>query len=291
MKQHLKKIEFLNFDNQKGSKPVGNQQTLREKIHEVIFEADTFAGKLFDVILLIMILLSVVVLMLDTVPRLHLKYGMIFKSFEWVVTVFFTIEYFLRLYSVLKPLRYIKSFFGIIDILSTCPMYLEFFIPGMNSLMIIRVLRLLRIFRIFKLDSFLNQANFLVVSIKDSLRKISIFLFFIVLMVTVFGSILYVVEHNKNPGFDSIPNSIYWAIVTITTVGYGDISPITPLGKIIASFIMIAGYAVIAVPTGIVTSGMISQYRKNPTKSCLNCSVESHDYDAKFCKNCGFELN
>jgi voltage-gated potassium channel len=286
-----KKIEFLNFDNQKGAKPVGIQQTLRERIHEIIFEADTFAGKLFDLILLVMIVLSVVVLMLDTVPSLNLKYGKLFNIFEWIVTVFFTIEYFLRLYSVLKPIKYIKSFFGIIDILATCPKYLEFFIPGLNSLMIIRVLRLLRIFRIFKLDGFLNQANFLLVSIKESLRKISIFLFFIVLMVTVFGSILYVVEHNENPSFDSIPNSIYWAIVTITTVGYGDISPVTPLGKFIASIIMIAGYAVIAVPTGIVTSGMINNFKKNPTKSCLNCSAESHEYDAKFCKNCGHELD
>lgn len=290
MKEKIIQSGLLNFDNQKGKKPKGKNETLREKIHEIIFEADTFYGKLFDIILLIMILISVVILMLDTVPSYHLKYNKVFNTIEWIITIFFTIEYFLRLYSVLKPFRYMKSFFGIIDILSTCPMYFEFFIPGVSSLMAIRLLRLLRIFRILKLDNFLNQANFLAVSLKESMQKITIFLFFIVLMVTIFGSILYIVEHHVNEGFESIPSSIYWAVVTITTVGYGDISPITPLGKVLASIIMISGYAVIAVPTGIVTSSIITNSKKNHTKSCENCSAESHEIDALFCKKCGFKL-
>jgi voltage-gated potassium channel len=285
-----KKIQLLNFDNQNFKKEELKNKPLKHKIHSVIFEADTFAGKLFDVVLLIMIILSVLILMLDTVPTYHVKYHDIFYVFEWIITVFFTIEYFLRLYSVYNPIRYAKSFFGIIDVLSTCPMYLSLFIPGVNSLMIVRILRLLRVFRIFKLENYLNQANIIIVAMKDSLRKISIFLFFIVLIVTIFGSILYVIEHNENEGFDSIPTSIYWAIVTITTVGYGDISPITPLGKMMASIIMIVGYAVIAVPTGIVTSSFITNSRKNPTKACKNCTTESHVIDAQYCYHCGFSL-
>jgi voltage-gated potassium channel len=285
----LKKSDLLNFDNQKEiNKP--NINRVQRKIHEIIFEADTFAGKAFDIILLVMILLSVLVLMLDTIPSLHKLYHDEFYIFEWIITIFFTIEYFLRLYSINKPLKYAFSFFGIVDVLSTCPMYINLFIPGVNSLMAIRILRMLRIFRIFKLDGFLNQANVLTIALKDSIQKISIFLFFVVLMVTIFGSFLYVIEHDHNPGFDSIPNSIYWAIVTITTVGYGDISPITPLGKFLASFIMIIGYSIIAVPTGIVTSSIIRTSKRSPTQSCPNCSAENHDVDAKFCNHCGNEL-
>lgn len=289
MKKILKNTDLLNFDNQKDlNKPEVNY--IRRKIHEIIFEANTFAGKVFDITLLIMIFLSVLILMLDTIPSLNVLYHDEFYIFEWIITIFFTIEYLLRLYSINKPLKYALSFFGLVDVLSTCPMYLNLFIPGVNSLMAIRILRLLRIFRIFKLDGFLTQAHILTVALKDSLQKISIFLFFVVLMVTIFGSFLYVIEHDNNPGFDSIPNSIYWAIVTITTVGYGDISPITPLGKFIASFIMIIGYSVLAVPTGIVTSSLIRTSKRNPTQSCPTCSAENHDIDAKYCNHCGHEF-
>jgi voltage-gated potassium channel len=286
------KIEFLNFDTQKNSEKPTNYSPLRAKIHSVIFEANTPMGKLFDVVLLIMIFTSVIVLMLDTVPHLNLRYHHVFVVFEWIVTVFFTLEYILRIYCVYKPVKYMTSFFGIIDVLATCPMYINLFIPGVNSLMVLRIFRLLRIFRIFKLDAFLSQANFLIFALRDSLRKISIFLFFVLLSVTVFGSVLYIVEHDINDGFRSIPNSIYWAIVTITTVGYGDIAPITPFGKIIAAFIMIVGYSIIAVPTGIVTSSLINTgKKKNPTKCCINCATESHDINANYCHQCGHTLN
>jgi voltage-gated potassium channel len=285
------KLRLLNFDTQKDAEKPQNFSVLRQKIHTIIFEANTPLGKLFDVVLLVMIFTSVIVLMLDTVPHLNTKYHDVFVIFEWIVTLFFTIEYFLRIYSVYQPVKYMTSFFGIIDVLATCPMYINLFIPGVNSLMILRIFRLLRIFRIFKLESFLSQANFLIVALRDSVQKISIFLFFVLLSVTVFGSILYVIENDVNEGFNSIPNSIYWAIVTITTVGYGDISPITPLGKVIASFIMIVGYSIIAVPTGIVTSSIINTgKKKDPTRCCMNCATESHDSDAIYCHQCGYKL-
>ena len=285
-----KKIDLLNFDQQKDLDRE-KASTLKSKIHNIIFESDTFAGKAFDIILLVLILSSVTVFILETVPSLKSNNLEAFAFFEWVVTIFFTIEYFLRLYAINKPIKYALSFFGIIDVLSTLPMYLNFFFPGISSLMVIRVLRLLRIFRIFKLEGFLHQGNIIINALKSSLQKITIFLFFIILMVIVCGSLIYLAEHDSNPRFESIPNSIYWAIVTITTVGYGDIFPVTTLGKIIASFIMILGYAVIAVPTGIVTTSFLQNNSKIFTQSCTNCSNESHDFDAKFCKKCGHPLD
>jgi voltage-gated potassium channel len=285
-----KKINLLNFDQQKELNKESSS-TLKAKIHNIIFESDTFAGKAFDITLLMLILLSVTVLILDTVPSINRKYHTEFIVFEWIITIFFTSEYILRLFAINKPIKYALSFFGIINVLSTFPMYLNLFFPGVNSLMAIRILRLLRIFRIFKLEGFLHQGNVIIAALNSSLQKISIFLFFIILMVTICGSLMFIVEHNSNPGFDSIPNSIYWAIVTITTVGYGDISPVTPFGKILASFIMILGYAVIAVPTGIVTSSFLQNNSKNLTQSCTNCGNESHDFDAEFCKKCGHMLD
>ncbi len=283
-------MKIINFDPQKRNGKPENFSEFREQIHEIIFEADTPAGKRFDVLLLVMILLSIVVLMLETVPSLHAKWKDTFLLLEWVITIFFTIEYALRLYCVYKPMKYAMSFFGLIDVLSILPMYLDFLIPGAHSLLIVRSLRLLRVFRIFKLDIFLNQGNHLMAALRASRAKISIFMFFVLLIVCIFGSFMYVIESPTNPGFNSIPTAIYWAIVTITTVGYGDISPMTGFGKFLASVIMVLGYAVIAVPTGIVTASMMKQPDKNTTQSCRTCGKEGHDTDAVHCKYCGAQL-
>lgn len=279
-------MDFLHFDSRENSRKPENFSPIREKLHEIIFEAETPAGKLFDVVLLVMIGLSILVLMLETVPSLQPEWGATLLKIEWGITIFFTIEYLLRLYSVYSPRLYATSFLGIIDLVSIMPMYLDIIYPGIHSLMIIRALRLLRIFRIFKLNNFLNQGNTIISAVRESMPKLTVFLFFVLINVTIFGSVLYLVEHNINPQFESIPVSIYWAIVTLTTVGYGDISPSTGIGKFIASVIMILGYAVLAVPTGIVTSSLMQQKTHN-TITCNNCGKEGHDTDAVYCKYCG----
>ena len=265
----------------------------REKLYEIIFEAETAEGKLFDVVLLIMIFLSIIIVMLETIPDISPNFYQILYTAEWIITIFFTLEYLLRLYCVYNPVRYAKSFFGIIDLVAILPSFLTFIFPAAHTLMIFRGLRLLRVFRIFKLHNFLHQGNLILKALGDSRAKISVFLFFILLMVSIFGSVMYLLEHNVNPGFTSIPKSIYWAIVTITTVGYGDISPVTAFGQLIASLIMIMGYAIIAVPTGIVTSALM----KSDTASerdydikCTACNIKGHAQDALFCRNCGHEL-
>jgi len=281
----------IDFDSKKWKRKPENFSPFRERLHEIIFEAETPAGKLFDVILLIMILLSILVLMLETIPGQSIETQMNYYMIEWVVTIFFTLEYIFRLYAVYSPRKYALSFFGIIDVLSIIPTYISLFIPGAQSLMIIRSLRLLRVFRIFKLDHFMEQGAVISHAIKISRPKITIFLFFISIVVVIFGSIMYTIEHAHNPSYDSIPRSIYWAIITLTTVGYGDISPTTPLGQGLASIIMILGYAVIAVPTGIVTSALMDAKKiKNNTICCKNCGEEGHDQDAIFCRLCGEEL-
>ncbi|MBK9253926.1 MAG: ion transporter [Saprospiraceae bacterium] len=266
--------------------------SLRQKMWEIIFEAETKEGKLFDVVLLIMIFLSIILVMLETIPTLDEQWRDMLWLMEWVITIFFTFEYFLRLYCVRKPLNYAKSFFGIIDLIAIIPSYLSFIFPGAHSLMIVRGLRLLRVFRIFKLNNFLQQGNVLIEAFRASRTKISLFIFFVLLMVSIFGSIMFLIEHNVNAGFDSIPRSIYWSIVTLTTVGYGDISPITPLGQFLASVVMITGYAVIAVPTGIMTSAIMEAHHqaKLNTNTCPECHLEGHDNDAIFCRKCGSKL-
>ncbi len=266
---------------------------LQERIHEIIFEADTRNGKIFDIILLVLIFLSVIVVMLETVPSYEKDFKKLFVILEWVFTIFFTVEYFLRIYSVRKPKKYIFSFFGIIDLLAIIPTYLSIFIAGTQSLIVIRALRLLRVFRIFKLASFMSQGQVIIDAMKSSRAKITVFLFFVLLVVTIFGSVMYLVEADSGGGFDSIPRSVYWAIVTLTTVGYGDISPQTPIGQFLASIIMILGYAVIAVPTGIVTGEVIKEISKEnvTTQACRFCSQEGHDADAVHCKYCGEILN
>lgn len=267
--------------------------SLRDKIHEVIFEADTPAGKYFDIILLLMIVASVVAVALETVDGFkdHVE---LFSTLEILFTAFFTIEYFLRIYSVRKPSKYIFSFYGIIDLIAILPFYLSYFFVSGKELAIIRIMRLLRVFRIFKLGSFLTHGNVIVNSLKASRDKIVVFMYFILLSVIVFGSVMYMIEGSTNEGFDSIPRAIYWAIVTLTTVGYGDISPITTMGQFVAACIMILGYAVIAVPTGIVSAEMVNQTRKKDdeltTQACRFCGEEGHDIDAKYCKYCGEEL-
>jgi voltage-gated potassium channel len=215
----------------------------------------------------------------------------LFDTLEWIFTLLFTIEYLLRLVSVERPLLYATSFLGIIDLLAIVPSYLSIFYAGAESLLVLRALRLLRIFRIFKLTHFLSEIDFLKLAMRNSLKKISIFMLVVLSLVIILGSVMYLVERGQN-GFISIPDSIYWAIVTITTVGYGDISPVTPLGKFIASFIMFIGYGIIAVPTGIVTTEMAGaiRRRKHGTETCPGCGKEGHEPDARFCKYCGTSL-
>lgn len=263
----------------------------QERLHDVIFESNTKSGKAFDIALLACILLSIVVVMLDSVGSLHLLYGNLFYIMEWCFTIIFTIEYILRLVSVRKPLRYATSFLGIIDLLAIIPMYLSILLLGAQSLLVLRALRILRIFRVFKLTHFLSEISFLSSALISSAKKISIFMLVVVNMVVILGSIMYLVESEED-GFGSIPDSIYWAIVTITTVGYGDISPVTPLGKFIASIIMLLGYGIIAVPTGIVTTEMalLARSKTYSSESCQGCGKEGHDHNAVFCKYCGDRL-
>lgn len=266
----------------------------RERLHEIIFEADTPLGKWFDIALLILILFSVITVSLETVPAFIEKYGNTFFYLEWIFTILFSIEYGLRLYTVKRPIKYMTSFFGVVDLLSILPTFLSLIVSGTQSLVIIRALRLLRVFRIFKMGHYMKQGDMILSAVKASTTKITIFLYFIVLMVCIFGAIMYLVEGGTNPGFDSIPRSIYWSIVTLTTVGFGDITPKTDLGQFLSAILMILGYAVIAVPTGIVSSEMIKSkesYDMISTQHCPNCSCEDHDIDAIFCKKCGEELN
>ena len=261
----------------------------REKIYEIIFRADTPAGKFFDVVLLAFIVASVLTVILESVPTLNRNYLIAFRLLEWLFTIFFTIEYILRIYCVYKPWRYITSFYGIIDLLAIVPTYLSFFIAGSQSLLVIRAFRLLRVFRIFKLGSFMRQGSVIMQALYQSRSKILVFLYFIFLMVIIIGSLMYFLEGDVNEEFDSIPRSIYWAVVTLTTVGYGDISPITNIGQFVAALVMIMGYAVIAVPTGIITREFLSTGKVNQ-KVCHHCSKEGHDANAHFCKFCGGEL-
>ena len=273
---------------------------VREKIHEVIFEADTPLGKGFDIFLMVLIIVSVVVVMLESVESISKDYQVLFDIFEWVSTIFFTIEYLLRLYAVYRPLKYAKSFFGIVDLLAILPSYLSVFFVGSESLLVIRALRLLRVFRIFKLGSFMNESTTIVRAMKASQKKIYVFLMFILLLVIIFGSIMYLVE-GRNPGsaFDSIPRSVYWAVVTLTTVGYGDISPQTELGQFLAAIVMMLGYAVIAVPTGIVSAEFVKDDGENKengekrfnTQVCQYCAAEGHSDDAIYCDQCGERLH
>ncbi len=268
-----------------------NTTSIRDKIHEVIFEADTPEGKTFDVALFIVILASVFVVMLESMDPLREAYYDLFVTLEWVFTGIFTIEYLLRLYCVYRPWKYALSFFGIIDLLAIFPTYLSLFIGGAQYFLIVRALRLLRVFRIFKLGHFLREGDVIMKAMLASRAKITVFLTFVLLMVTLVGALMYLVEGGSNPSFSDIPKSIYWAVVTLTTVGYGDITPITGVGQFLSAAVMILGYAVLAVPTGIVSAEFIREKNLSfNTKACHYCGHEGHDDDAKFCKFCGEKL-
>lgn len=257
--------------------------TTRGKLYNIVFETDTKAGKRFDVFLLWIILFSVLTVMLESVPEMAKNYSGIFFTLEWIVTILFTIEYLLRIWISPKPFKYIFSLWGIIDLLSFLPTYLSLFILGYHYLIIIRIFRLLRVFRILKLARFNSESRVLLNALQSSLYKLSVFFVAVVAIVVFMGTIMYVVEGGQE-GFTSIPQSIYWAVVTVTTVGYGDMVPHRVLGKFISSIAMIIGYAIIAVPTGIITVGMAQSGRRK--KVCESCKHQN-DLDALYCNNCG----
>lgn len=264
----------------------------RRTLHEVIFEADTPMGKAFDVALMIVIILSVIAVSLESVESIGSRYSTLLHIVEWVFTIGFTIEYGLRLICVRRPVRYAVSFFGIVDLLSILPTFLSLIFAGSQSLLVIRALRLLRIFRVFKMAHFLGDAAILRTAVRGSVRKMIVFMGVVLTLVLILGSMMYLIEREADSGFTSIPQSVYWAIVTMTTVGYGDIAPATVPGKLLASVVMLTGYAVIAVPTGIVSVEMARAIRKDvvTTQACPSCMGEGHDLDAKHCKHCGATL-
>jgi voltage-gated potassium channel len=273
--------------------PPPRQLSWREKLFNVIFEADTAAGKAFDIALLVLIFISIGIVMLQSVQSIHARYGDLLQILEWIITVLFTIEYVLRLIAVKKPLRYARSFYGMIDLLAILPSYLSLVLPQSRFLLVIRALRLMRAFRVFELSHFVREGVNIVQALKASAQRILVFLAFMVLLSVIMGAMIFVVENPYNDKFSSIPQSVYWAIVTITTVGYGDIAPVTPLGKLMASFIMLLGYAIIAVPTGIVTVELSRRKVKeapSETRSCPSCGAGTHAPDAIYCKYCGHIL-
>ena len=262
----------------------------RSRLHEIIFEADTPAGKAFDVVLLWAILLSVLAVLLESVGAYRAAYGPWLRGAEWVFTILFTLEYVLRLYCVHRPARYARSFFGVVDLAAIIPTYLSLVITGTQSLIVIRALRLLRVFRVLKLAYYLGEANFLLAALKAGRAKITVFLGTLLTVVVIVAALMYLIEGEEN-GFTSVPASIYWAIVTMTTVGYGDIAPRTVAGQALAAVLMILGYAIIAVPTGIISAELTRRApRPVSTQACPSCSREGHDVDAVHCKYCGVKL-
>ncbi len=272
---------------------MANRRT-RDRVHEIVFEADTRTGKWFDIGLLVLIVLSVIVVMLESSEDWYNQYGAIFDVLEWIFTIIFTVEYVMRLWVTIRPWKYALSFYGIIDLIAILPSYLSYFLAGSQYFVIIRILRLLRVFRIFKLGKFLTEGDQLRRALIASRNKITVFLFTVTLLVVIIGSVMYLIEGGENQGFSSIPRSVYWAIVTLTTVGYGDITPQTSVGQFLSAVVMILGYAIIAVPTGIVTSEMLgpdSESNYTNTQVCRYCAREGHADDALYCKYCGGRLN
>ncbi|MCK4745380.1 MAG: ion transporter [Bacteroidales bacterium] len=263
---------------------------MRQKLYDIILEAETPAGKSFDMALIFVIVLSVLAVVLESIPSVAADYGPFLKMIEWIITIIFTLEYIARIWAHPKPLQYIFSFYGVIDFLSIIPTYLDFILAGAMTLSVIRGLRLLRIFRIMKITRYSKEGRIIIEALKASRIKILVFLFAVVVVVLVVGSLMYLIEGEES-GFTSIPAGIYWAIVTLTTVGYGDITPITLLGKAIASFVMVTGYGIIAVPTGIVTFEIASAVRhQKEIQECEQCGHNQHDADANYCKSCGEKL-
>jgi voltage-gated potassium channel len=260
----------------------------RQRLHEIIFESDTAAGRAFDIALLVAIVVSIVAVMLESVPAVRREHGSALRAVEWAITIAFTIEYVLRLVAVDRPGQYARSFLGVIDLLAILPTYLALVVPEAHSLLVIRSLRLLRVFRILKMTQFLGEAQLLTRALRASRRKITVFLGSIVTIVVIVGTLMYVIEGEEH-GFTSIPTSMYWAVVTMTTVGYGDIAPRTPLGQLLAALLMILGYGIIAVPTGIVSVELAHAERVS-RQACPVCGVEGHQVDAIYCKYCGGRL-
>lgn len=273
----------------------------RSRLHEIIYEADTPMGKLFDIILLILILVSIVLVMLESVKGIDQKYHTFLNIGEWVITIFFSFEYIARIITVKKPKSYIFSFYGIIDFLSTIPLYLSFILVGSNVLLTVRALRLLRVFRILKVTRYIGESNKLAKALRDSRAKIFVFLFAVLIIAIISGTLMYLIEGEES-GFNSIPVSVYWCIVTLTTVGFGDIAPVTPVGQLLAAIIMIMGYGIIAVPTGIVSAEYTKAGKSTPPQSddpnyvhvntqvCHNCGAAKHRDDAEYCHRCGTHL-
>jgi voltage-gated potassium channel len=271
----------------------------KTKLHDIIYEADTPAGKLFDIVLLFVIIASIILVMLESVKSINETYHDLLNILEWIITILFTVEYVARIITVKQPIKYVTSFYGIIDLLSTIPKYISLIFAGTHALVALRALRLLRVFRILKLARYLGASNSLVKALKASRAKIAVFLFAVVIVSIILGTIMYMVEGEEN-GFTNIPKSVYWCIVTLTTVGFGDIAPSTPLGQFIASLVMILGYGIIAVPTGIVSAEYTSQKKQGElptdnnnatnTQSCSNCLAENHKDNAEFCYKCGYKL-
>lgn len=259
---------------------------IKSKVRHIIFDSDTRPARLFDVLLLWAIILSVLVVMLDSVPSIRDEYHFELYAIEWVLTILFSIEYVLRIWTINKSFKYIFSFYGMIDLLSVLPTYLSILITGSSSLMVIRTLRLMRVFRILRLVGFVKEAKMLVEALKQSRYKLTVFFGFVFSLTVIIGTVMYLIEGPEN-GFTSIPVSIYWTIVTLTTVGYGDIAPHTILGQSLASLVMLLGYTIIAIPTGIVSVSFFQERKEYNTRTCSNCSKEGHDGDAQFCKFCG----
>ncbi|ARN75461.1 ion transporter [Oceanicoccus sagamiensis] len=267
-----------------------SKENLREKLYRIIFGTDTPAGKRFDLILIVAILLSVTAVILDSIEAWQLRYAMHLFYIEWFFTLLFTLEFIARIYCSPNPKAYITSFYGIVDLLAILPTYISLFVPSASLLLVIRLLRVMRIFRVLKLLQYSGEANALLRSLLMARRKIFIFLFFVLILVTIFGSLMYIIE-GPIYGFTSIPRSIYWAIVTVTTVGYGDITPHTIFGQAIAALAMLTGYAIIAVPTGIISAELISEMQRERTViRCSNCERFGHEADAEYCRFCGTEL-
>jgi voltage-gated potassium channel len=262
----------------------------RGRLHEIIFEADTPEGRMFDLLLFLAILGSVLVVLLESVPSVRLRAGPTLRAAEWGFTILFTIEYILRLASVERPLRYARSVYGVIDLLAILPSYISVVLPGAQSLLVIRLLRLLRVFRVLKLAEYLRESRTLIQALRASWRKIAVFLMAVMTIVVVVGTLMYVIEGEQH-GFTSIPISIYWAVVTLTTVGYGDLAPATTAGRALAVVLMLTGYGIIAVPTGIVTAEL-TRVSAQPvsTQACPACGTEAHEADAVYCRRCGSRL-
>lgn len=285
-------VNSMATNRQPNSDPEAPLAPWRQRMHEVIFEADTPAGKTFDIVLLIVIVVSVIVVMLDSVTEIHTRYSRLLARAEWLITIMFTVEYVARLTCLRRPLRYASSYYGIVDLLSVLPSYLGLFFGGSHSLLVIRALRLIRIFRVFKLSRYLSAAHALVVALRETRERITVFLAVVLTLVLIIGSIMYLIEGTlPDTEFTSIPRSVYWAIVTMTTVGYGDIAPQTVLGQVLAAAVMILGYAIIIVPIGVFSAEMVAERKRIvSTQACPCCGAEGHDMDGVYCKYCGAKL-